>query len=180
MKAILNLCCAASFSYVIVLAFSNVEPSPPAPVAHKTAGTGAAKAKPNDGAFSSHARSKVVQYFDTYRADPLGLPADCAAQVHASEIPASWTTGAVACGTSLPEADLSALVRVPNELVRVLPAKQPSVRYYLAGSNFVAVDFKNKVVDSIWLPTVRVSEVNQLAANDEMPQLAGHLDRRGR
>lgn len=144
MKAILNLCCAASAACVIAFAVGFVEPSATKASAGET-----------EEAFESHAGSKVVQYFDTYRADPLGLPAGCAREVQTRAIPVSWTNHEIDRGSMLAEGERSALVEAPAELVRVLPTRHTPIRYYLAGSNLVAVDNSFKVVDSIRIPTVR-------------------------
>ncbi|MES2441018.1 MAG: hypothetical protein V4584_18280 [Verrucomicrobiota bacterium] len=167
MKAILNLCCAASAACVIAFAAGFVEPSSNA-VVRKTDGNGSRTLVNQGIGFGSHARSKVVQYFDTYRTDPLGLPAACAQQIKQREVPASWTSDEIRSGMVVKEGERPALVEAPAELVRVLPARQTSVRYFLAGINLVAVDDGYKVVDSVRIPTVRLSERGAL-------QLVGHV-----
>jgi hypothetical protein len=39
----------------------------------------------------------------------------------------------------------------------VLPAPTPDVQYYMAGGNVVAVDKSYKVVDSIQIPSVKIT-----------------------
>lgn len=176
MKAILNICCAASFACVLWLATSDFIPSSPAAVASNPAGSGRGIAPRKAAAFSSHVRSKVVQYFDTYRNDPLGLPAASSASIEAGEIPAAWIASGIRAGVVVQASERSALVEVPTEVVRILPARQPSIRYFLAGSNLVAVDPGYKVVDSIEIPTVGLPD----AADPESVQLVRHVDQRTR
>lgn len=174
MKAILNLCCAASFACVIAMAVSNIEPSVPGTTAIKTSGTATDGATGSD-AISTHARSKVLQYFDTYRADPFGLPAECAVRMRSGEIPDAWTNSAFSSGTVIQENQRMALVEVPTELVRVLPARPQAIRYFLAGSNLVAVDSRYKVVDSIRIPTVRLLDKQMTVASTGSLQFVKHM-----
>ncbi len=51
-------------------------------------------------------------------------------------------------------------MEAPPELVQVLPQRE-EVRYYIAGSNVVAVDRSYKVVDSIEVPSVTFSTVSE-------------------
>ncbi|MES2657956.1 MAG: hypothetical protein V4689_05030 [Verrucomicrobiota bacterium] len=41
---------------------------------------------------------------------------------------------------------------------KVLPAPQTGVRYYVAGSNVVAVDTSYKVIDSVQIPTIKYTD----------------------
>ena len=46
------------------------------------------------------------------------------------------------------------LVAAPPELVKILPEPESEVRYYVAGSNVVAVDKDFRVVDSLRIPSI--------------------------
>jgi hypothetical protein len=162
MKAIFNLCCAMTFTCMLMFAANSFQSS--------AAAEAAPAPQSRAVGFSSHARSKVVQYFDTYRSDPLGLPPACASKLKAKVVPAAWQTSGIARGTMVQESERSALIEAPRELVRVLPAEQPAVRYYLAGSHLVALDPAYKVVDSIQIPTVRLADSQSL-------ELVRHIDR---
>lgn len=181
MKTLLNLCCAASLVCVIALSVGGTGSSTSHPAPASTTGLRDAsrslKAVP--GYFGSHARSKVVQYFDTYQTDPLGLPADCAADVRPGRLPADWTTGIMACGTVITEASRPALVEAPEELVRVLPADEAEVHYYLAGNHLVALDAGYKILDSVRIPTVRLSGRDPAPKTPSI-QLVRHTHRQGR
>jgi hypothetical protein len=48
-------------------------------------------------------------------------------------------------------------MEAPPELVKVLPAPASGVRYYLAGSNVVAVDTNYRVVDAISIPSIKIT-----------------------
>lgn len=180
MKTILNLCSAASFACVLWFAAGNWLPLSPSGVARKTAGSAGRPAHSQVVEFGSHARSKVVQYFDTYRTEPLGLPADCAARVKVGEIPAAWSNTGIRRGVMVRENERSALLEAPAELVRVLPADFQNVRYFLAGCNLVAVNGSYKVLDSIRIPTVRLPDGHEMTGPPEPLQLVRHWDRRGR
>lgn len=176
MKAILNLCCAASFACVLLMAVSGFDLSLPASVARKTTPGASRNVPPPATEFGSRARTKVMQYFDTYRTDPLGLPPDCAAEINLREIPASWRTPGIVRGKVVGEGDRSALVEAPVELVRVLPALQPKASYFLAGDYLVAVDRGYKIVDSIRIPTIHLPP-GELTESPKPDQLVRHLDR---
>jgi hypothetical protein len=71
------------------------------------------------------------------------------------EIPASWRS-TIAPGLVIAEKERPLLVAAPPDLVKVLPAPASGVRYYVAGSNVVAVDSSYRVVDSISIPSVKI------------------------
>lgn len=105
--------------------------------------------------FNPEVRTKVVTYFDAYKTNPHGLPPAWAAQVRVKELPAAWRTSRIAPGVVIQEKERAYLVDAPAELVRVLPAPASGVRYYVAGSNVVAVDSTYRIVDSVQIPTVQ-------------------------
>lgn len=107
--------------------------------------------------FKPEVQTKVVQYFDTYKASPHGLPPEWAAQIKIKELPATWTTARIAPGTVFADDARGFLVAAPPALVKVLPPAQPEVRYYVAGGNVVAIDKTYKVIDSVRIPTVNLT-----------------------
>lgn len=166
MKALLNLCSAVGFVCVVSLAARNSETSTSPGVSGRAAVSVTRPASAPAAAFNSHARSKVVQYFDTFRSDPQGLPPGLAGKIRTNEIPTSWETSRIAPGVVIRETERSFLVDVPQEWVRVFSAHPHDFRYCLAGSNLVAVDKGYKIVDSIRIPTIRLSEVEEEPAEE--------------
>lgn len=167
MNILLNLCCGASLAFVMALvanglgiaSFDRTE-NPRTAKVKRVAYT--RDAEP----FGSHARTKVIQYFDTYQTDPLGLPDDCVVRMRKT-VPAEWATAGIGRGSVIGAEEREALVDIPAELVRMLPADDSTVRYYLAGSQLVAVDAGYKVLDTIPIPTLRigVNESHSSASN---------------
>lgn len=111
-------------------------------------------------AFNPETRTRVVEYFDTHKAHPHGLPPGLAKRVVVAEAPTEWRTTRIEPGVVFEEAHRTHLVEAPPELVQVLPQRE-EVRYYIAGSNVVAVDRSYKVVDSIEVPSVTFSTVSE-------------------
>ncbi|MCW1925900.1 hypothetical protein OKA05_25295 [Luteolibacter arcticus] len=108
--------------------------------------------------FNPEARTKVVKYFDTYKTERYGLPPAYVTKVRVKEIPAAWRTSVIAPGIVITEKERPYLIDAPPELIKVLPAPASSdVRYYMAGGNVVAVDKTYKVVDSIQVPSVKIT-----------------------
>ncbi|MDB6135103.1 MAG: hypothetical protein JWM59_3346 [Verrucomicrobiales bacterium] len=107
--------------------------------------------------FNPEVQTKVVQYFDTYKANPNGLPPEWAARIKIQQLPPAWTTTRIAPGTILTEDTRPYLVEAPPALVKILPPAQTEVRYYVAGGNVVAIDKTYKVVDSVRIPTVSLA-----------------------
>lgn len=107
--------------------------------------------------FNPEVRTKVVTYFDAYKTSPHGLPPAWAAQVQVKEVPVAWRTTRIAPGVVVQEKERAYLVDAPAELVKVLPSPASGVRYYVAGSNVVAVDSSYRIVDSVQIPTVNLT-----------------------
>jgi len=124
----------------------------------KNADGSVSKTETTTTTFNPEARSKVVTYFDTYKTNPHGLPPAWVAKVKMKEIPATWRTSRIAPGIVVTEKERPFLMEAPAELVQVLPAPSGGIRYYVAGSNVVAVDKTYKVVDSIQIPSVKFTE----------------------
>ena len=185
MAIFLNLCSAASILGLLAIAGNDLGISPPVGVARETRGvvrmTGRPAPKASFAApvvFNAYARSKVVQYFDTYRSEPIGLPSGSAPMV-GTVGDAGWEGPEIISGTVIPESDRSFLLDVPVELVRVLAAQsQVVVRYYLAGNSLVAVDPGYKVMDLVRIPTAPAGEQEKLGARGKEVQLVGYKYRR--
>lgn len=108
--------------------------------------------------FNPEVRSGVVTYFETYKGNPHGLPPGWVTKVKVKDVPVAWRTSRIAPGAVVTETQRSYLVDAPPELIKVLPASTAGVRYYVAGSNVVAVDSSYKIVDSIQVPTIKYQE----------------------
>jgi hypothetical protein len=107
--------------------------------------------------FNPEVRTKVTKYFDTYKTERYGLPPAYVQRIKVKEIPAAWRTSVIAPGVVITEKERPFLVEAPPELIKVLPAPSPDVQYYMAGGNVVAVDRSYKVVDSIQIPSVKIT-----------------------
>lgn len=107
--------------------------------------------------FNPEVKTKVVKYFDTYKTERYGLPPAYVTKIKVKEIPAAWRTSVIAPGVVITEKERPFLTEAPPELIKVLPAPTPEVRYYMAGGNVVAVDREYKVVDSIQVPSVKIT-----------------------
>ncbi|RYD22351.1 MAG: hypothetical protein EOP88_08415 [Verrucomicrobiaceae bacterium] len=175
MKILLNLCCGASLAFVMALAanglglssFDRTE-NPKDPRVKRVAYT--MEVEP----FGSHVRTKVVQYFETYQTEPMGLPERCASRIKQGAVPPEWTGGGMSRGMVIHESERGSLVEIPAELLRVLPAADEAVAYYLAGSHLVAVDENYKVLDLIPIPTVRLGERDSAAGKIELVRHVRH------
>jgi len=106
--------------------------------------------------FNPEARTKVVKYFDTYKTNPHGLPPQWVSKVEWKSVPKTWRSSRIAPGLVITEKERPYLVEAPADLVQVLPPSSEGVRYYVAGSNVVAVDKTYKVVDSVQIPSVKI------------------------
>ena len=105
--------------------------------------------------FNPEAQANVVEYFNTYKANPHGLPPEWSKQMNIKQIPRAWSTTRLAPGTVLTEEHRGDLMAAPPAWVQVLPPAPAEVGYYVAGANIVAVDKSSKVVDSIRVPSLR-------------------------
>lgn len=105
--------------------------------------------------FTPEAQTRVVEYFDTYKTNPHGLPPEWTTQMKIKQLPPAWRTSRIAPGTVVTEEHRSFLMEAPPALVKVLPPARPEVRYYVAGGNVVAVDKTYKVVDSLRIPSAK-------------------------
>jgi hypothetical protein len=171
MKLFLNLCCIVSTLCLASLVASEMGFSPSLKERTSDSLTRQA-AKGSTLTFSPHVRSKVAQYFDTYRSELNGLPPSCVSATHGLHIPPTWLRSWLPIGTQILENERQALIEVPSELQKSLTAhSHKTIHYFLAGKNLVALDDRSKVVDSIWIPTIR------LGADHEVLQLVTHTNR---
>ena len=108
--------------------------------------------------FNPAIRTKVVTYFDGYKTQPHGLPPAWVSKIQVKKIPVTWRKGRIAPGVVLAADERSYLVAAPPELVAVLPPPTSNVRYYVAGSNVVAVDGTYKVIDSVQIHSITYTE----------------------
>lgn len=104
--------------------------------------------------FNPEVRTKVVKYFDTYKTEQYGLPPAWVTKVKVQEVPTTWRT-TISPGVVISEKERSYLVDAPSDLVSVLPPPATGVRYYVAGSNVVAVDSSYRVVDAVQIPSIK-------------------------
>lgn len=108
--------------------------------------------------FNPEARTKVVKYFETHKGERYGLPPGWAARVKAKDLPAAWRTTRIVPGMVIADKERPYLMEAPPELIRVLPTpRSEDVRYYMAGGNVIAVDKSYKVVDSIQIPSIKIT-----------------------
>lgn len=105
--------------------------------------------------FNSDARTKVVQYFDPYKADPYGMPPQWVSKAKLQHVPPSWRGMKISSGTVVAEKERTYLIDAPPELISALPAPREGVHYYVAGSNVIAVDPSYRVVDSVHIPSIK-------------------------
>jgi len=107
--------------------------------------------------FNPEVRTKVTKYFDTYKTERYGLPPAYVTKIKVKDIPAAWRTSVIAPGVVITEKERPFLTEAPPELIKVLPTPAGDVQYYMAGGNVVAVDRSYKVVDSIQVPSVKIT-----------------------
>jgi len=171
MNAILNFCCVVSVVCLLSLVAGSVHDAPVPGTDVKSEKTASKRVSSKPIVFNSHARAKAVQYFDTYRAEPYGLPPACAAMMNPIENPASMADVEVAVGKVVKESERPLLLEAPSELVRIFPDQPEGFRYCIAGSHLVVVDENCRVMDSVRIPTIHPSSVVELSSS---VKLASH------
>ncbi len=105
--------------------------------------------------FTPAARTKVVEFFESYSSNPHGLPPAWVERIEVKEIPSAWRTR-IQPGVVIEQEHRTHLIPAPAELIKVLPPAPEQVTYYVAGGNVVAVDESYKVVDAIQIPSVKI------------------------
>ena len=107
--------------------------------------------------FKPEVRNRVVTYFDTFKTQKYGLPPGFFGIVKVEQIPATWRANRIPPGIVVAEPQREYLVAAPPELVKLLPPPdEVEVRYFVAGSNVIAVNEEYKVVDSIQIPSINI------------------------
>lgn len=163
MNAILNFCCVLSVVCLLSLVAGNVSDRQNPPAEVKLPSASSQMSSKATTVFTSHARTKAVQYFDTYRSEPFGLPPGCVSIMNPSEN--SQAPLQISVGQVIREDDRVRLLDAPAELVRVFPAQPRDVRYCMAGNQLVAVDANCRVLDSIRIPTIRSTMVENVTSS---------------
>lgn len=108
--------------------------------------------------FNPEVRTRIVKYFDPYKSELYGLPPGLAGNVEIRRVPKAWRTTRIAPGVVLREEERPYLIAAPPKLVDVLPpVGDAKIRYYVAGGNVIAVDENYRVVDSIQIPSVKIT-----------------------
>lgn len=70
-----------------------------------------------------------------------------------------WRTGKIGVGETIAEDSREKLLSAPADLVAVMPKPVDGTRYYLAGSNVIAVNGEYRVLDSIHVSTIKYSAI---------------------
>lgn len=108
--------------------------------------------------FNPETSTRVVKYFDPYKGEVYGLPPELVKSVEIKRVPKAWRTTRIAPGVVVKEEERPYLIAAPPKLVEVLPPVESTrVRYYVAGGNVVAVDEEYRVVDSVQIPSVKIT-----------------------
>ncbi|MES2659078.1 MAG: hypothetical protein V4689_10705 [Verrucomicrobiota bacterium] len=160
MKLFLHTCGAVTFGCLLPLAAQTTETTTKSEVTRNADGSVTHSESITTTRFTADSRTGVVKYFDAFKNEPFGLPPAWVNQFRVNEIPVAWRVSTVGPGVVVPELERRHLVEAPPDLVKVLPAPLAGIRYYVAGSNVVAVDRSYKVVDSVRIPTIRFTDNN--------------------
>ena len=107
--------------------------------------------------FNSEAATRVESYFRAFTSERFGLPAAYFAKLEARDVPYGWRRR-ISADAFILERERPYLTPAPPELAKELPEVGPGIRFYVAGSNVVALDGSYKVVDAIQVPTIKICE----------------------
>lgn len=149
MKPIFRACSIVTLGCVLPLAAQQTKTTETSEVQKHADGSVTKTDTTTTRTFNPEARSKVVTYFETYKGKPEW-------RAKFKGVPAEWRTSRIEPGVVVTETQRSHLVEAPADLVSVLPQPTAGVRYYVAGSNVVAVDESYRVVDSIQVPSIKI------------------------
>lgn len=152
MKTIVTVCSIATAGFLLPLSAQTTETRTDV----TTNPDGSVTKTETTTTFNPEARTKVVKYFETYKTNPYGLPPAWVTKMQLKEIPVTWRTTRISPGLVIQEKERPFLVDAPPDLIQVLPKATGDVRYYVAGSNVVAVDKTYKVVDSVQIPSIKI------------------------
>jgi hypothetical protein len=158
MKSILKTCSLVTLGCILPISAQVTRTTEKTEIAKNPDGSITKTETTTTHTFNPEARTKVVTYFNSYKGNPNGLPPGWAARVRVEETPVEWRTTRIAPGVVVAEKQRTYLVDAPPELIKVLPAPSEGIRYYVAGSNVVAVDPTYKVVDSVQIPTIKYTD----------------------
>ena len=173
MKFLNHLIAAVAFSCIV--SAQNTETTETTEVRKNPDGTVTRDTTTTTTTFNPEARQKIVTYFSGYKGEPHGLPPAWAAKIKVEGMPVGWRSS-VAKGTVITETQRSYLVEPTSDLVAVLPTRTGDVRYYMAGSNIVAVDPSYRVVDSIQIPTVRYETSTEVEVDRDKVEIEVEVD----
>jgi hypothetical protein len=148
---------AAALGTILPLAAQVTETREKTKVEEHADGTTTEKKTTTTTTFTPDVKTKVVKYFEPHKTARFGLPPAWVTKVKVKEMPATWRTSTIAPGVVITEKERDFLVDAPPDLVAVLPPPAADVRYYVAGGNVVAVDKSYRVVDSINVPSVKIT-----------------------
>lgn len=171
MNAILNFCCVLSVVGLFSLIAGNVRGRNDSVKDVKQEVVVSRRVPVQPVVFNPHARAKAVQYFDTYRAEPYGLPPGCAALINPIDDPALAANIGISVGKIVKENERTFLLNAPAELVRVFPPQPQGVRYCVAGNHLIVVDGNCRVLDAVRIPTIHLSKTEELSSS---VKLASH------
>jgi hypothetical protein len=157
MKSIIRTCGLATLGCILPLAAQVTETTETTETSRSATGA-VTETTTTTQTFNPEARTKVVTHFETYKTNPYGLPPGLAAKIQVKKIPPAWRTTRISPGVVVTEEHRPYLVEAPAEIVKVLPAPSTGVRYYVAGSNVVAVDSTYKVIDSVQIPSIKYTD----------------------
>lgn len=105
--------------------------------------------------FTAKVAAAVEDYFRQFRSERFGLPTAYFAKLEARDVPLSWRSK-ITSEAFILERERPYLTPAPTELGKVLPNLGPEIRYYVAGSNVVALDRSFKVLDGMQVPTIKI------------------------
>jgi hypothetical protein len=154
MKTIVSAIGIAALGYCLPLAAQTTETETNTDISRNADGS-VTRTESTTTTFTPESREKVVTFFQEHRSKPHGLPPAWTNKIQVNRIPAAWRTNRITPGVVISEQEREYLMAAPPELVNVLPQSSGDVRYYVAGSNVVAVDREYKIVDSVHIPTIK-------------------------
>jgi hypothetical protein len=156
MKTIVSAIGIAALGYSLPLAAQTTETETSTDVTRNADGS-VTRTETTTTTFTPESRKKVVTYFEEHKSKPYGLPPGWTTKLKIKKIPAAWRTTRITPGVVITEQEREYLMAAPEELVTVLPPPTADVRYYVAGSNVVAVDKEYKIVDSLHIPSIKIT-----------------------
>ena len=108
--------------------------------------------------FTPDSRGKIEKFFDSFKTHRHGLPPGWEGKIRVKDMPMAWRSERIKPGLVIQGNEREYLVAAPPELIKVLPEPTTGVRYYVAGSNVIAVDSNYRVVDSVQIPSIQFTD----------------------